>query len=68
MMVRLHNRMPVIVARELEAAWLDPALTQAQDVLDLLSRSTGLKLDAYPVSRMVNKPSHESELLIQRVE
>ena len=68
MMVRLHNRMPVIVARELEAAWLDPALTQAQDVLDPLSRSTGLKLDAYPVSRMVNKPSHESELLIQPVE
>jgi putative SOS response-associated peptidase YedK len=66
--LRLHNRLPVIVARELEAAWLDPALTQAQDVLDLLSRSTGLKLDAYPVSRMVNKPSHESELLIQRVE
>jgi putative SOS response-associated peptidase YedK len=67
-MARLHNRMPVILARELEDAWLDPELTQAQDILDLLSRSTGLELDAYPVSRMVNKPSVDSEALIQRVE
>jgi putative SOS response-associated peptidase YedK len=67
-MARFHNRMPVMLARELEDAWLDPALTQAHDVLDVLSRSTGLELDAYPVSRMVNRPSVDSELLIQRVE
>jgi putative SOS response-associated peptidase YedK len=67
-MARLHNRMPVILAGALEDGWLDPELTQAKDVLDLLSRSTGLELDAYPVSRMVNRPSIDSELLIQRVE
>jgi putative SOS response-associated peptidase YedK len=67
-MAKLHNRMPVILARELEDAWIDPELTKAQDVLDVLSHSTGLELDAYPVSRMVNKPSVDSELLIQRVE
>ena len=67
-MAKLHNRMPVILARELEDAWLDPELTKAQDVLDVLSRSTGLELDAYPVSRMVNKPSNDSDALIQRVE
>jgi putative SOS response-associated peptidase YedK len=65
---KLHNRMPVILARELEEAWLDPQLTQAQDVLDVLSPSTGLELDAYPVSRMVNRPSVDSPALIQRVE
>jgi hypothetical protein len=64
---KLHNRMPVILARELEDAWLDPELTQAQDILDLLSRSTGLELEAYPVSRMVNKPSIDHQALIQRV-
>jgi putative SOS response-associated peptidase YedK len=67
-MAKLHNRMPVILARELEDGWLDPELTQAKDVLDLLSRSTGVELDAYPVSRMVNRPSMDSESLIQRVE
>jgi putative SOS response-associated peptidase YedK len=67
-MAKLHNRMPVILARALEAAWLDPQVTQAQDVLDVLSRSTGLELDMYPVSRMVNRPSVDSEVLLQRVE
>ena len=67
-MARLHHRMPVILARELEEAWLDPALTQAKDVLDLLSRSTGLKLEAYPVSRAVNRPNTDGPALIQRVE
>ena len=67
-MVRLHNRMPVILAKELKDTWIDPELRKAQDALDLLSRSTGLKLDAYPVSRMVNKPSNDSHVLIQRVE
>jgi len=67
-MARLHNRMPPILARELEDAWLDPQLTQAQEVLDVLSRSIGLELDAYPVSRMVNRPSVDSAALIQRVE
>ena len=59
--------MPVILARELEEAWLDPALTGAHDVPDVLSRSTGLELDAYPVSRMVNRPSVDHEGLIQPV-
>jgi putative SOS response-associated peptidase YedK len=67
-MARLHNRMPIILAKELEDAWLDSELTRAQDVLDVLSRSTDLELDAYPVSRMVNKPSIDSHALIQRVE
>ena len=67
-MARLHDRMPIILARELEDAWLDPQLTKAQDVLELLSRSAGLALDAYPVSRMVNKPSIDSHVLIQRAE
>ncbi len=67
LIARLHNRMPVILVRELEDAWLDPELTKAQDVLDVLSRSTGVDLDAYPVSRMVNRPSVDSELLIRPV-
>ncbi len=39
-MAKLHHRMPVIMARELEDAWIDPELTKAQDALDVLSHST----------------------------
>jgi putative SOS response-associated peptidase YedK len=64
---QLHNRMPVILDRDLEEAWLDREITTANEVLDILERSAGVTLDAYPVSRLVNRPSVDSEDLIQRV-
>jgi len=67
-MAHLHNRMPVILERELEDAWLDQEVTSAKEVLDILARSSGLPLDAYPVSRMVNKPSVDCQELIRPIE
>ena len=64
-MARLHNRMPVVLERELEDAWLDPEVTSTSEVLGLLERSAGVPLDAYPVSRMVNKPSVDGQELIR---
>jgi putative SOS response-associated peptidase YedK len=65
---QLHNRMPVMLDRDLEDAWLDNEITSASEVLDTLERSAGVTLDVYPVSRMVNKPSVDSQALIQRLE
>jgi putative SOS response-associated peptidase YedK len=67
-MARLHNRMPVVLARELENDWLDTEITSTSDVLGLLERSAGVPLDAYPVSRLVNKPSVVGEELIRPIE
>jgi putative SOS response-associated peptidase YedK len=67
-MARLHNRMPVILQRDLEDAWLDTEITSMRDVLGILAKSAGLELEAYPVSRLVNKPSLDSDALIQPVE
>lgn len=64
----LHNRMPIILDRDLEDAWLDNEITSASEVLDILERSAGVTLNVYPVSRMVNKPSVDSQALIQRLE
>jgi putative SOS response-associated peptidase YedK len=66
-MARLHHRMPVVVERELENEWLAPELTSTRDVLGMLERSAGVPLDAYPVSRMVNKPSVDGQELIQPI-
>jgi putative SOS response-associated peptidase YedK len=66
-MAHLHNRMPVILERELEDAWLDKEITSASEVLDILVRSASVTLDAYPVSRLVNRPSIDSKALIQPV-
>jgi putative SOS response-associated peptidase YedK len=67
-MAQLHNRMPVILERDLEDDWLDTKITSTQEVLDILERSADMVLDAYPVSRLVNKPSADSKLLIQPAE
>ncbi|MGH8065723.1 MAG: SOS response-associated peptidase [Candidatus Entotheonellia bacterium] len=66
-MARLHHRMPVVLERDLEDDWLDTEMTSTKEVLDILDRSAGLDLDAYPVSRMVNRPSVDRDVLIQPV-
>jgi putative SOS response-associated peptidase YedK len=68
LVAQLHNRMPVILKRDLEDAWLDKQITTPNEVLDILERSSGVTLDAYPVSRMVHKPSVDGQALIQQVE
>ena len=67
-MARLHNRMPVVLAQEDEQAWLAPQLTTPSQAVEILARSAGVPLDAYPVSRMVNKPSVDGKKLIRPIE
>jgi len=67
-MAHLHNRMPVILERDLEDDWLDTDITSGREVLDILDQSTAIVLDAYPVSRMVNKASVDGKELIRPIE
>jgi hypothetical protein len=79
-MAGLHNRMPVMLVRGLEDAWPDHEITKAQGILNVLSRSTSLDLDAYsdgesaergssvidPTGRMRSQGSSWSVLFDQR--
>jgi hypothetical protein len=56
-----------LLPRELEEAWLDPQVTALSQVLAILARSTGVPLDAFPVSRLLNKPTVDGKELIQPV-
>ncbi len=67
-MAKLHNRMPDVLEKDLEDDWLATEITSPRQVFGLLERSAGVSLDAYPVSRLVNKPSVDSHALIQRAE
>jgi putative SOS response-associated peptidase YedK len=66
-MARLHTRMPVVLAQEDEQAWLDPEITAPAQAVGILARSAGVPLDAYPVSRMVNKPNVDGKELIRPI-
>jgi putative SOS response-associated peptidase YedK len=60
LMAPIHARMPAILAPDRYAAWLDPDNTDRVQLLSLLAPWSGRPLEAWPVSRLVNNPRHES--------
>jgi len=54
----LHDRMPLILDRDDEATWLDPATPPGE--LHALLSSGQTRLDARPVSRAVNDARHDA--------
>ncbi len=63
-MAPLHDRMPVILPREVENAWLDPSETRTDRLLPLLRPCPAEAMAAYPVSRAVNDPRADGPELI----
>ena len=53
LMATLHDRMPVILEPKDYDCWLDPAITDAAKVEDLMKPYAG-RMTAHPVSRAVN--------------
>jgi putative SOS response-associated peptidase YedK len=64
---RVHNRMPVMLRRELEDAWLDPDRPAAA-ALEILRASRSVPVEAYPVSTRVNRPSIDDASLIEPIQ
>ena len=56
----IHQRMPVILPPEAEAAWLDRHLTAPEALCALLSPYTPERMEAYAVSAAVNSPRHNA--------
>lgn len=52
----VHDRMPVILTRDAEAAWLDPKTEDPVKLLPLLKQYPAEEMEFYPVSRDVNSP------------
>ena len=69
---RLHERMPLVVPRDLRDAWLDPSLDDPEEVqalLDAVPRDLflGGTLDAHPVSRRVGNVRNTDDDLLAPV-
>jgi len=61
---RLHDRMPAVVPRDSESAWIDPDLQDPDRVRALLLTPPDLDWSLHPVSPRVNSPQNEGPLLI----
>ncbi|MGH7176207.1 MAG: SOS response-associated peptidase [Tepidisphaeraceae bacterium] len=64
----IHNRMPVILPEQACRRWIDPADHDAGDLSGLLCPYDADEMEAYAVSREVNRPGNESTRLIERAE
>ena len=51
---RIHDRQPLVLEPEDWAEWLDPGMTDPDEVAGLLAFSQSGRFDAYPVSTSVN--------------
>ncbi|MEV4003853.1 SOS response-associated peptidase [Actinomadura sp. NPDC049753] len=62
---RIHDRMPMVVEPDRWDAWLDPALTDTEQVRGLLVPAMAGTMDAYPVSKAVNNVRNNGPELIE---
>ncbi|MEN6449268.1 MAG: SOS response-associated peptidase [Thermoguttaceae bacterium] len=56
----IHDRMPVVLPPDGYSIWLDPKIEDAGQLAPLLVPYPAGEMEAYPVSRLVNDPAHES--------
>jgi putative SOS response-associated peptidase YedK len=68
LMESIHNRMPVILAREAETTWLDQKITEPEKLLPLLAPYSETLMDAYEVAPTVNSPKNDSPACIAPVQ
>jgi putative SOS response-associated peptidase YedK len=65
----VHDRMPVILARDDEATWLDPAIEDPGRLLPMLKSYAADAMAGDDVNRAMNKPGFEGpECLLQAPE
>jgi putative SOS response-associated peptidase YedK len=61
----IHDRMPMVVPREAIDRWLDPGLTDPEQVLALLAVTEADALEAYAVSTAVNSVQNNDPSLLE---
>jgi len=63
----LHNRMPLVLNKDNENAWLDPANEDAAQALVTLQNAKSPNLTRHAVSSQVNSPAFDSIELLKKV-
>jgi putative SOS response-associated peptidase YedK len=61
----VHDRMPVLLHARDVPRWLDPTITQPEQVTDLLGPYPANEMTSHPVSRRVSSPDNEGPDLIK---
>lgn len=62
---RIHDRMPMMLAPERYAEWLDPGVDDRDRLLGLLEPAAPGRLEAYPVSTLVSQVRNNGPELVE---
>ncbi len=65
---KIHHRMPVILPQDTYAEWLAPNQQSTKPLQPLLIPYPDEEMEAYPVSRFVNRPTNDSQECIEPFE
>ncbi len=65
LMGEIHHRMPVILFPENYGVWLDPDFDEKEALVDLLKLCPSEEMEAYAVSRRVNKPANNEPSVVE---
>ena len=65
LMNAIHHRMPVVLHPENYGVWLDPDFDEKDSLKDLLKPFPSEEMEAYMVSRRVNKPSNNEPSVVE---
>ena len=60
----IHNRMPVILPRELEGFWLDGEVRDPVALSSVLTPCPAVEMEAYEVSPLVNRATNNGPELV----
>ena len=63
----IHERMPVVLPREMEQFWLDPSVEDPAAITDVLNPAPGDAMNAYEVSSLVNSVANNRAEVTQAV-
>lgn len=63
----IHDRMPVILSADDYDQWLDPSATNAESLQELLQPFPADEMEAFPVSRAVNRAGQDDQSMIEPI-
>ena len=67
LVARIHDRMPVIIKKPQESLWLDKEIKDGEKLVKLLEPYDAGAMQAFEVSKEVNKAAYDSKNLIKPV-
>ncbi len=63
----IHNRMPVMLDEETEEKWLNPDMSEIEEIKKYLKPYSPKEMEAFPISTRVNSPVNDDKNILNPI-